>query len=411
MGLALLAVLWLAGWAAIVWRYRGQAHAAWAEPVLNRPVLVLESDDWGPGPELHADRLRALAGVLRPFRDSRGRPPVMTLGMVLAVADTQGMAREQSFSYRRVTLADRRFAALLQAIEEGRRTGVFVPQLHGMEHYWPPTLMSLAASDATIRAWFLSEGIADSACLPSHLQSRWTDASMLPSQPLSEAEVEKAVQEETEAFKAILGVPPSVAVPPTFVWTAAVEDAWARAGVTVIVTPGRRYEGRGLNGAPDRAGPPIYNGQMGGGGLVYVVRDAYFEPTWGHTAEQALAALAAKSRLGRPALLETHRFNFVGDAASCEAALKELARLLEGALARFPGLAFMSTEELAEAMHRRVPDLIASAWPVRLHFWLARLAEIPRLRQLAWFTGLALLVLPLLMLTAPRFRSGVMEAR
>ena len=59
-----------------------------SEPVLKFPVLVIESDDWGPGPVHHAQRLERLRQILLRHRDSRGRPAVMTLGVILALPDT-----------------------------------------------------------------------------------------------------------------------------------------------------------------------------------------------------------------------------------------------------------------------------------------------------------------------------------
>ena len=44
--------------------------------------------------------------------------------------------------------------------------------------------------------------------------------------------------QRSEAFAEVFGVTPEVVVPPTFVWTDAVESAWARAGARVVVTPG-----------------------------------------------------------------------------------------------------------------------------------------------------------------------------
>jgi len=72
-----------------------------------------------------------------------------------------------------------------------------------------------------------------------------------------------------------------VVIPPTFVWDDRVEEAWAAAGIEVVVTPGLRYEGRDDVGAPTRAGAKIYNGDTGAGNLIYMVRDDYFEPKLG----------------------------------------------------------------------------------------------------------------------------------
>ena len=393
----------IVAWAGLVLAIFGVGYgkilrAFWREPVFRHPVLIVESDDWGPGGEGDARQLEALADILAERRDRDGRSPVCTLGIVLAVPCGERM-RTGDQSYVRAMLSDGRFTAVLEAIKRGIGRGVFSPQLHGMEHYWPPAVMAAAARDAEVKRW-LWKPVPRSEDLPSPLQSRWADAAELPSKPLSAAAIEVAVREETASFAAIFGAPATVVVPPTFVWSEAVEAAWARAGVRVVVTPGQRYEGRDRAGTVQAAGGRILNGDAGTDRLVYVVRDDYFEPTRGHRAERALDALARKTRLGRPTLLETHRFNFIADPPAADAAIVEFRRMLDLTLDQFPNVRFMSTLELADAITHRNAKVIETSAARRLHVWLLRLGAISRIRKLAWLTGAILLAWLLLLLTA-----------
>lgn len=383
---AILLFLWLTAGAALVWRYRRELLSLWREPVLRRPVLVIESDDWGPGPKADAQQLHRIAKVLSRYKDSDGHPPVMTLGIVLAVPDAERMRQEGCQRYHRVLLSHPRYPAMRDVIQRGVASGVFSLQLHGMEHFWPPALMATASLDPGIRHWLTSDDSRTEG-LPSHLQSRWIDASSLPSSPIPESQIKAAVADEVEAFIAIVGYPPRVVVPPTFVWNPMVEKAWANAGVRVIVTPGQRYEARDHVSTLMAVGDPILNGQTGAGGVTYVVRDDYFEPALGHMAEKGLAAMQIKSRMGRPTLLETHRFNFVGDPDVADAAINELGGLLAGALQRFPDVIFTSTEQLAHCMSVADVSLIEINAMRRIAVWLLRLREVPRLWKLAWMTG------------------------
>ena len=212
---------------------------------------------------------------------------------------------------------------------------------------------------------------------------------MLPSSPLEEAVINPAARDEVLLFERCFGRKPAVAVPPTFIWNAAVERAWQEVGVQIVVTPGRRFEARDGEGQPIAAGGAIRNGERSTTGVRYVVRDDYFEPHKGHRAERALAALEGKTRLGRPTLLETHRVNFL-DAEGRESALAELESLLEQALRRYPDIAFISTERLANAMERSDPAWIEDGWGVRLHVFIERLWTLPRMRKLMWITTLML---------------------
>jgi hypothetical protein len=369
--------------------YRRALSAAWREPVLRAPVLIFESDDWGYGPPLQAERLERLADVLCAFRDCTGRHPVATLGVVLAGPDCDRMREDGCRVYHRLRLDDPRLAPVREAMLRGKSRGVFVLQLHGMEHFWPASVLRAAPRDARVRQWLTESPLPATEDLPAPLQSRWIDASALPSVPLPEQEAIAAASDETSAFAAVFAMPAEVVVPSTFVWNDAVERAWTRAGMRVIVTPGLRNESRDADGRVVAGNVRYCNGDTNAAGATLVVRDAYFEPALGHTHEHALAALRSKTTAARPALLEMHRFNYLGDAQSSRNALEELRKVLQGALAAFPNVRFMSTAELAQ-QYRERSSLVDDRPGTRLHFLIRRLATESRLRKLAWMTGAAL---------------------
>ena len=383
--------------------YRRDLRAIWLEPVQRYPVLIIESDDWGAGPvEAQATALNGLTDVLTRYRDCTGRHPVMTLALVLAVPDGQAILRDGR--YHRITLESPMFAALLEAIERGRTAGVFDLQLHGLEHYWPEALM--ASDDPMVRRWLTSDGPATTEALPAHLQSRWADASVLPSRPLEGSDVARAVAEEVELFANIFGERPRVAVPPTFVWTETVERTWAEQGIQFVVTPGLRSACRNALGLPDCDSVPLRNGETGTG-VTYVVRDDYFEPERGHKSEDALKALARKWAEGRPCLLETHRCNFVGDTSMAKRGMEEVARLHAMACDRYPALRFLSTEELGGILQRKSPEWLDQRYSRRLVTWVARARAHGRFWRAARMTGMAWPMLWLAVLARAALRNTV----
>jgi len=337
--------------------------------------------------------LDALRTLLNCHCDHSGRHPVMTLGIVLAIADTEAIRAAAGREYLSIALDDMRLTSVLAALRAGIDEGVFSPQLHGMEHYWPPAVMAAAQTDKRVAAWLAGDALPRTEDLPSPLQSRWTAAAVLPSLPLSIAEINEAAAAETAAFQRIFGMTAQVAVPTTFVWNDAVERAWSAHGVRYIITPGTRHEYRDAQGRPAGDGRSILNGERGQGNVLYVVRDQYFEPALGHRAEQGLAALARQTVCARPTLLETHRFNFIGESAN--AAIQELDSLLGKACAAYPTLRFLSTKEIAEAMAHKDAELIETGLHQHLSAWLARIHNLPRFTKLARLTGL---VLPLWLL-------------
>jgi pimeloyl-ACP methyl ester carboxylesterase len=396
------AILWVAvSCAALALFFRRPLSAAWREPVLRAPVLILESDDWGYGPLQQAERLDRLAELLSRFRDAFGRHPVTTIGVVVGGPDTERMREDRWEKYHRLALDDPRLAPVREAMQRGVRRHVFALQLHGMEHFWPACLMRAAKNDAHIRQWLDGAAFPSTEELPAPLQSRWVDATKLPSKPLPAEQIAAAAVEEVRAFTAVFGASPEVVVPATFVWNDTVETAWADAGARVVVTPGVRNEGRAADGGVVAGERVYFTGETGAQGVSYVVRDCYFEPSLGQTHTDTLRSLRARTHLGRPTLIEMHRFNFIGDERAVQRSFDEVRELLRTACAEFPNLRFMSTAELA-SYYRQQSALIERRTPTRVHFLIRRLAGIPRLRKLGWATGAALPALLAYVVTRPR---------
>ncbi|WP_157278217.1 hypothetical protein [Methyloversatilis thermotolerans] len=374
-----MAIIVALAWGAGLYALRRDLRLAWREPCLRRPVLVFEGDDWGYGPLDQVAALHALTRVLSRHADAQGRHPVMTLGIILSGPHP---ARPEDLEHG-LDLDDPALAPVLEAIRAGVARGVFSLQLHGMQHYHPAVLERAMQQDAALQAWRWHP-LPCTEDLPAPLQSRWTDASVLPSRPLPRADVAQRARAEVELFQRVFGRIPAVAVPPTFVWNDAVEAAWADAGVIAIVTPGERYERRGADGLPEDTGRFYRNGERSDGGLVALVRDDYYEPVRGHGAGRGLAALDRKWAQRRPLLLETHRANFVGRHARLADSLEALDSLLEQALRRRPDLCFVSVEALAHAYGGADADRLFDhrPWP-RARALPARLLTTGRRRKLS----------------------------
>lgn len=394
--LAALPIAILLLWIGVLLAFAHPLYARWKEPVLRCPALAIESDDWGAGPLSQAGALRDLAAMLQRVRDADGRAAVMTLGVILEVPDGPRIATHDGAVYHGLSLADSKFDDVRNAITAGIDAGVFVPQLHGQCHYWPPALLAAAKNDAAVRGWLLADPPATTEDLPSPLQSRWVDAAILPSRALDAREIEDAVAAECASYRSIFGDTPRVAVATTFVWTGAVEAAWAKAGVEVAITPGRRATRRDRTGAPGGVDARMLTGERSPSGLRYLVRDVYFEPLLGHEPRHLADGLIARARQGRACLIETHRLNFL---RASDASLATLEQGLRLALAACLSVRFIAPLELAQALRDKNPRWIETRLSRRLAAWRARLDEIPRFRRVAILSGLAL---PLALLRANR---------
>ncbi|MEW6118597.1 MAG: hypothetical protein AB1593_00760 [Pseudomonadota bacterium] len=375
----------LAVWAGVLAAFARPIAARWREPVLKCPVLAIESDDWGAGPLAQAEVLAQLKDMLAGLRDVAGRPALMTLGVVMEVPDGPRIAAGGCVRYHGSGLAGQSFEAVRIAMHEGIAAGVFVPQLHGQSHYWPGAVLQAAQSDATVRDWLTGAAPACSEALPSHLQSRWVDASRLPSRTLDAASIRHAVMTEAAGWRALFDSAPEVAVATTFVWNDMVEAAWREAGVAAVITPGRRATCRDATGRPGCEDRAMLTGDESPSGLMYLVRDVYFEPARGHLPTRLVEGLAMRTRQGRACLVETHRFNFLEQP---EASLAALRMALAAAHASHPDLRYLAPRELAQAIRVRDPAWIEHRLSRRMRALRARLAEIPRFARTARWSGL-----------------------
>lgn len=377
-------------WGSLLGFYARDLRRIWREPVLRFPVVIFESDDWGAGPLDQAKALENLREILARFKDRMGRTPVATLGIILATADTQRIRNAGGIEYFSARLSEPVYAPLREVMNEGVRQGVFALHLHGMEHYWPQALMQAAAKDANVRDWLQSDDIPGTESLPSPLQARWTDASVLPSRALENEALHAAVTEEASLFATCFNLRPRVAVATTFVWTEEVEAAWDKEGIDTIITPGARYTCRDATGKPGGMDKRMVNGDLSKNGQIYLVRDVYFEPMLGHMPERLVDDARDRVRLGRPCLVEMHRFNFIGvSEKKCDTSLHVLEAALEQLQHTFPEIRFMTSLELADSMRTKMPVLVEAKLTLRIQIWLRRIEHIRGFAKLARISGLA----------------------
>ncbi len=377
-------------WGGLLGFYARDLRRSWREPVLRFPVVIFESDDWGAGPLAQAKALENLREILTQFKDKVGRSPVMALGVILATADTRRIRDTGGTEYFSSNLLEPLYTPLREGIEAGMRQGVFSLHLHGMEHYWPQSLMRAAVKDTNVRDWLQGNNIPSTESLPSPLQARWTDASTLPSHALDSEALNAAVSEEASLFGTCFKIRPRVAVATTFVWTEEVETAWAKQGVDVIITPGARYTCRDSTGQPGGADKRMANGELSKSGQIYLVRDVYFEPMLGHSPEQLVSDARERTLLGRPCLVEMHRFNFIGTAEKCDSSLRVLESAMEQLRCTFPEIRFMTSLELADAMRTKMPALAETNLTPRIRIWLRRIERIRGFAKLTKISGLAI---------------------
>jgi len=344
---SLLVLLAWIGAAGAVWlTRRALLVRTWNEPYCAVAAVAIESDDWGPGPPAHAAYLAALRELLARHRDATGRPAVLTANLVLAVPDVRTMRAAGYGRYAREAL-DARDDGMLGALRAARARGTLVPQIHGAEHVCGPGLVELArAGDPRVSGFFAGTDGAAWFELDSPLHAHHVDATALPSRPCPEAVLREQIGAAAAIFARAFGGPSLSAVAPCYLWNDTVERLWAGIGVRYVQTAGYRCSGRDAAGAYIQDRPLIRLGDRGQAGLVYLVRNAMYEPIDGRGDADCLAEARRAHVQALPVVISTHRYNYIGAAAERQTSLEGLDRLLSTFERRWPGLRYVASPEI-----------------------------------------------------------------
>lgn len=348
---------------------------------LNQKIVVFESDDWGAirTPSMvvfekmrhssngikvnNFDRfdclesesdLCALWEVIRSFRDSFGRHPIFTCNMVLQNPNFDAIRKSkfeeylsETFfeSYQRVWGQDLRSNwALLQ------QDGVIKPQFHAREHLnvdlWLEDLR--VGNKATLEAFEMD-------CFGQMQQTSSTHhfhylAAYHSRNPQDLAKKKIILKDGFGLFKKTFGFDSLTFIPCNYIWTDELTDCLPNLGVegfqgsrvmrlADITANGKLLQKRRVMSYDTRSD------------LINTVRNVHFEPfdlNDGSSTTKALNQIASAFRWCKPAVISSHRINYVGglDIHNRDNNLLQLKTLISSILKRWPDVRFMSSDEL-----------------------------------------------------------------
>lgn len=336
--LAVALLLWLAR--------RDLLKKTWREPYIREKVVVIESDDWGSGGDFHADRLLRLVDVLSSYKDSLGRPAVLTADMVLTVPDLKQTVTTPDQPLKRNTL-NRDFPIVHQAFLNAMQVGVFVPQLHGLEHLYGEGLKKLAEkNDPRVQIAMQTEHWWDWESLDSPLQGHYVDGTSLPSKPLEADMQQEIVDNATHLFEQCFGFPTASTVAPCYLWVDDTEKAWADKKIRIIQTAGYRCPGRKEDGSYIQDRQEARPGDCNALGQIYLVRNAMYEPVDGRRENECIRQIEQAYSQASPATISTHRYNYTRTEDECEMSLTGLQNILNHCTKKYKDLRFVSSVEL-----------------------------------------------------------------
>ncbi len=343
-------------------------------------VVVLESDDWGAirtsskaaldkleekgiyhtssiyqyDSLASASDLEGLFEVLACVRDHTGNPAALTANTIVANPDFKRIEQNgfREYHYEPCTETMKRYPehennwALWQ---EGMRAGLFKPQLHGREHLNISRWLKALQSNRDHTRFCFNLGMTYSGKEDYSFMEAldWDDMA-------EENSHERILREGAELFKQIFGYSSLSFIAPCYNWSARHEQYLAGAGVEIL--QGRRTQ-LSPTGQLGRYRPIRHGwGEKNGLGQYYNIRNVFFEPSsnprkdW---VDAALAEIRTAFQFGKPAVVCTHRVNYVGfiDPANRSRGLNALADLLKTIVKTWPEVRFLSTDQLYAYWH------------------------------------------------------------
>lgn len=303
--------------------------------------------------------LEYLFDVLMSFADKTNHHPVLTANCLVANPDFDRI-RQANYSeyfwqpmvktYSQTPGAERNMLLW----QEGMHAGVCQPQSHGREHLnigrWLSDLQkrdSVAITAFDHRMFGVSSHITN----PPR-QSYLAAFDFIDS---GERETKSAiVGTALDEFEKVFGFRSRSFMAPNYVWDSEVERA-AYAGGVAYLQSGSAQLLPGTGAGKQRERKWRFQGQKSANGQRYIVRNVLFEPASDPSVDwvgKALKDIDLAFKLRKPAVIQTHRVNFVGalSPANRDRGLMLLKRLLAELLKRWPDVEFLNTVELGDRM-------------------------------------------------------------
>lgn len=325
----------------------------------DRPMLLLQSDDWGrvgvrdkdgyeqlrsAGIRLGenpydfytletADDVMAVRDMLRQHHDSTGRSPCLLMNFLLANLNFSKMAAEGFEDIHLLPLTKGlpgkwTRPGLFESYRQGIADGIFHPALHGLTHFCPratgQALSKGGARSDLLRSLWNAETpyiywrmpwVGYEYCNPERPQ-----AGFLPAETQAEL-----IREAVKVFRKLFGSGPVSACAPGYRANSDTHAAWSECGVRV---------------AQNGSGPPLPP-HMDGFEMLNLHRTIDFEPFQrGLPLEKYMQLADQCFSHGVPAILSVHSINF-------HSTLKD-----------FRGPTLQALDQFLSALEKKYPDLL-----------------------------------------------------
>ena len=351
----------------------------------RRKIVVFESDDWGSirmpskavkdklsfkypnmldDPYMRVDTLEsgedleALFEVLSNYTDINGKPPQFTANVIMGNPDFDRILRGgyEKYYHQPVSQTCEEYYGNEKTInlwKEGLQAGLFFPQYHGREHLNVDQWMySLRNNDNTVREAFRFRMISI-ANLNCALKYDYMES--LDFYNLNERYSKYSIVEEgLDMFEQLLGYRSRSFIANCYVWDSSLETLLHNQGVDYM--QGNIFQLNPVileNNDHKLRFKGHFLGEINSNNQIYMVRTAHFEPAATHNnedIERTMAQIKLSFLFHKPAIISTHRLNYVGgiDEYNRVNNLVALDSLLRAITSKWPDVEFMNSVELGD---------------------------------------------------------------
>lgn len=304
-----------------------------------------------------SEDLLLLFEVLSSVRDKNGRSGILSPFVNTTNANFEKIInsgfQEYSFEPFTETLKKYHKGDVFSIWQQGIQENIFSPQYHGREHFNVPYLMRLLREGNRTLIEAFKRGVIHipmSQIKTENLRSL-AEAYFYDNKDDLEY-LRGALIEGVEIFENIFGFAPKVFGPPNGIFNGELEEALSNTGIQSIVVNRSRIEPDGYGGLKNKIFLFKF-GRMNKLNQIYHRRNAKFEPfQQDYSRDRTLSEIRAALRMGKPAIISSHRINYVGslEQEHRDFSLRELRAILKNVVEEWPQIEFVSSGELSQIL-------------------------------------------------------------
>jgi hypothetical protein len=295
--------------------------------------------------------LQLLYNVLESIRDHRGNHPVMTANIIVGNPDFNRIKNSdfKEYYYEPVTETLQRYPhrdKVFSLWKQGNNEGIFHPQFHGREHVNVIRWMDALRQKSPELMFTFDNGTTFSG------DGDYNYMEVLDFNTYDDLKIMKeGISEGLDLFENLFGYKSRSFIPPCYTWNSEIEETLHKKEVRYIQGLFVQLLPTGSFGKYRKR--YHFMGSKNVYGQYFLFRNCFFEPSLSKTndvVEECLNRIKIAFRWNKPAIICTHRINFMGalDETNRSKNLILLNKLLKAIISQWPDVEFMTSDQLGD---------------------------------------------------------------